>query len=164
MKLGCVETPVATVTVALVGNVPTPVMLDTVVVGAGVVVTLTVPETEGCRYFVVFDKLGEVCVTLVTYACPPLEVELNVRDGLVPTPVICDIVDVVALAFVKDASDTTFMPPEDVVLAVNEPPDTAVTKAEVAVPANVPVKLGCVETPVATETPAFVGKEPTPVI
>ena len=103
MKLGCVETPVATLTVDMVGNVPTPVILDTVVVGAVVVVILTEPETVGCKYFVVFDRLGEVCVTLVTYACPPLEVELNVRDGLVPTPVIWDIVEVVALAFVNVA-------------------------------------------------------------
>ena len=139
VKLGWVATPVATLTVDMVGNVPTPVILDTVVVGAVVVVILTEPVTVGCKYLVVFDRLGEVCVTLVTYACPPREVELNVRDGLVPTPVIWDIVEVVALAFVNVASDTTFIPPEDVALAVNEPPEIEVTRSVVAVPAKVNV-------------------------
>ena len=68
VKLGCVETPVATLTADIVGKVPTPVILDTVVVGAVVVVILTEPETVGCKYFVVFDNEGEVCVTFVTYA------------------------------------------------------------------------------------------------
>lgn len=88
VKLGCVETPVATVTADIVGTEPTVFILETVVVGAADVDTLTVPETEGCKYFVVLFNVGDVCPTAVTNACPPDAVPLNVRLGLLPTPVI----------------------------------------------------------------------------